>query len=187
MTRVARTIDRIVGMLCTLGVAAAALMLLVSFALVAYSVFMRYVLNQPIPWVDELVGYLLVAIVMLAAADALRRGEHIAVDLLTSRLKARNQRRVAAAGLVAVAVAGLALLLGGWETAQFTKMLGIVSTGYLTMPMHLPQMLIPVGGALLLVAALGGLLRLAIGETPTVSHSGDDRLTHTVPPPGTLR
>jgi C4-dicarboxylate transporter, DctQ subunit len=181
MNRLARTIDRIAGIVCTAGIMVAAVLLLASFALVAYSVFMRYFLNQPIPWADELVGYLLVAIVMLAAADALRRGEHIAVDLVTSRLPARGQRAVAAAGLVAVAVAGLALMVGGWQTARFTEMLGIVSTGYLSMPMHLPQMLVPIGGLLLAVAALGGLLRLALGESPTVGSGGHDPLATSIP------
>jgi TRAP-type C4-dicarboxylate transport system permease small subunit len=156
-----------VAFLCLVGTGLAAALLLVSLALVAWSVMMRYFLNQPIPWVDELVGYLLVGLVMLAAADALRRGEHISVDLLTDRLGPRGRRLTAAAGQLAVLVAGLALLIGGWQTAAFSKLLGIYSTGYLAVPVYLPQLLIPLGGLLLAVAAAVGLLRMATGQSPT--------------------
>lgn len=148
------------------GMALAAVGLLVSLALVAYSVGMRYFLNTPVPWTDELVGYLLVAIVMLAAADALRKGEHIGVDVLTERLGERGRRITAAFGLLSVLVTGAALAVEGWETVEFTKMLGIVSTGYLQMPMHIPQALVPIGGALLALAALAGLARMAVGRPP---------------------
>jgi TRAP-type C4-dicarboxylate transport system permease small subunit len=60
-------------------------------ALIGYSVVMRYFLNQPIAWVDELAGYLLVGSVMLAAADALLGEEHISVDILVERLSARGR------------------------------------------------------------------------------------------------
>ncbi len=166
MKSLALGIDRLIGAICRLALAVSAAALLLSFALVVYSVAMRYFVNQPIPWVDELVGYLLVAIVMTAAADALRRGEHIAVDLLTERLGPTGRRVTAFAGLVAVAAAGAALTVGGWDTVAFTRMLGIRSTGYLDLPMHLPQMLIPIGGGLLAVAALGGLVRMAVGLPP---------------------
>lgn len=173
VNRVLRLADRVVGWLCALSIVLAAVLMLVSFALVAWSVIMRYFLNQPIPWVDELVGYLLVGLVMMAAADALRRGEHIAVDVLTVRLGPRGRRITQAAGQVSVLLIGIGLVIGGWQTVAFTKMLGIISTGYLSVPMYLPQMLIPVGGALLGLTALGGLVRMALGDEPSVESAAE--------------
>ena len=63
-----------------IGAGVVILMMLV----VAYSVINRYILNTPITWTDELSGYLVVALVMLGAADALRQGDHISVDLISS-------------------------------------------------------------------------------------------------------
>ena len=54
-------LDRLVRGVARLAIALAAVALLASLFLVCYSVVMRYFLNQPVPWVDELVGYLLVA------------------------------------------------------------------------------------------------------------------------------
>lgn len=183
MRRLALLIDRCVGLLCWLGLAASAAALLSSFALVAYSVAMRYFLGRPVPWVDELVGYLLVGIVMFAAADALRRGEHIAVDLITDRLRGAARRGAQVFGLLAVGIAGTALLVAGLETAAFTKLLGIRSTGYLNVPMHLPQLMIPLGGGLLALAAAGGLLRMVLGLAPDVDLHPDEQGLAERPPP----
>ncbi len=161
-----RGFDRAVGLIATAAVAIAALALLVSLGLVGWSVAMRYLFNHPVPWVDEAVGYLLVAIVMLAGADALRRGEHIAVDVVTEKLGARGRRVTAMAGMFAIAVVAAVLIVMGGEAAAFSRLLGIVSTGWLAMPMWLPQLLVPIGGVLLLLAALAGLARMAAGRPP---------------------
>lgn len=162
-------LDRVVAALCWLAMAFSALALIASLAMVVYSVGMRYVLNQPQTWVDDLVGFLLVAIVLLGAADAMRRGEHIGVDLLTSRLGALGRRVAAVWALLAVVVTGVFFVVEGWETVAFSKMLGVKSYGHLEVPIWIVQLAVPVGGALFGLAALMGLLRIAIGEEVVVS------------------
>ena len=146
--------DRLVRRLARLGIALAAIALLVSLALIVYSVAMRYVLNQPVAWVDELVGYLLVATVMLAAADALLEGEHIAVDIVTERLSSRGRRLTLLGGLVAVAASAVLLAVEGADMVRFSKMVGLMSNGYMAVPMWIPQLLVPTGAALMLAAAV---------------------------------
>lgn len=150
--------DRIVGGLAALGIALAAIALLASLFVIVYSVVMRYFLNQPAAWVDELAGYLLVACVMLAAADALRQGEHIAVDIVTERLSARGRRLTLLVGLVAVAASAALLLIEGLDMVAFSRMVGLLSNGYLAVPMWIPQLFVPVGAALLLLAAVAGFI-----------------------------
>lgn len=149
-----RHVDRIVRALARLGIALAAIALLASMFLIGYSVVMRYFLNQPAAWVDELAGYLLVAAVMLAAADALLEGEHIAVDILTERLSAHGRRWTVLGGLIAVALSALLLLVEGVDMVGFSRMVGLMSNGYLAVPMWIPQLLVPVGAALMLAAAV---------------------------------
>ena len=50
------------------------------------------VFSRPPVWTDDVVGFALVAIVLLAAAQSLRRGEHIGVDVLVGRLGPRGAR-----------------------------------------------------------------------------------------------
>jgi C4-dicarboxylate transporter DctQ subunit len=166
LQRPARLIYAGVRLLTDAAMAVAAASILLSLALVCYSVGARYFFNNPAPWVDEAVGYVLTASVMFAIAEALRKGEHICVDILTEKLSARAQRAVYVAGMIAVALTAGALLLEGWETVAFSKMLGIRSIGYLDAPIWIPQIMIPVGGALLLLASLAELLRVAAGLPP---------------------
>lgn len=173
-SRLSGGFERAVEAVSRLGSALAALCLLASLGLVAYAVLMRYFANRPIPWSDELVGYLLVAVVMLAAADTHRRGEHIGVDILTDRLRPRARRLSALASQLAVLAVGAILVFEGWQTVAFTRMLGIKSTGYLEMPMEIPQAFVPLGGALLVLAALAGLVRIALGRPPVGPQVGDD-------------
>ncbi len=149
-----RLFDRLVRRLATLGIALAAIALIASMGLIVYSVVMRYALNQPVAWIDELVGYLLVAIVMLAAADALLQGEHIAVDIVTERLSSRGRRLALLFGLVAVAASAVLLAVEGVDMVRFSKMVGLMSNGYMAVPMWIPQLLVPIGAALMGAAAV---------------------------------
>jgi C4-dicarboxylate transporter, DctQ subunit len=147
-------LDRLVRRLSRLGIALAAIALIVSLFLIVYSVVMRYFLNQPAAWVDELVGYLLVATVMLAAADALLEGEHIEVDIVTERLPARGRWVTLLLGLVAVAVSAVLLTVEGIDMVLFSKMVGLMSNGYMAVPMWIPQLLVPIGAVLMGLAAV---------------------------------
>jgi TRAP-type C4-dicarboxylate transport system permease small subunit len=161
-----RVFDRLVRRLAMLGVAMAAVALLASLVLVVYSVVMRYFLDQPAPWVDELVGYLLVACVMLASADALLEGEHLAVDLVTERLATRGRRLTLLFGLVAVGLSALLLAEEGWGMVAFSRMVGLMSNGYMAVPMWVPQLLVPIGSVLMLLAAIVAFAAAARGDAP---------------------
>lgn len=160
-------LERVVGALSALATALAALLMLAITGIVGYGVALRYLFNQPQVWSDELASYLIVLVVMLAIAEVLRRGEHISIDLLIGRLGARARYWVDVAGMVSVIVVSGVLIVSGWDMAAFSADMGIRSTGYLAMPMWLPQATLPLGFALLGLAALNRLLRLLTGlETP---------------------
>ena len=146
--------DRLVAWLCYGGAAIAALSVLISLATTGYSVLMRYVLGTPITWIDELSGYLVVAIVMFGAAEALRRGDHIRVDLLTASLRGRSLMAARIVWMVMVIAVMGALLASGWTAVTFSYDFGMYSEGYLEMPMWIPQSML-IAGALLVLAAAG--------------------------------
>lgn len=137
--------------------------MLVSLALIAWAVLMRYGFSRPPAWVDDTVGFLLVGIVMLAAAQVLRRGEHIGVDLLTARLSPRARRWAEAWAALAALAAALVLVVNGWNTAMFSRLLGIVAEGNVEIPVYWVQLLLPLGGAMMALVALEALVRLAAG------------------------
>ena len=136
------------------GAGVVVLMMLV----VAYSVVNRYILNTPITWTDELSGYLVVALVMLGAADALRRGDHISVDLITSRLNKRGKRLVEIWSYIVVLIFSSVLLMSSKKTIDYSLNFEIVSEGYLEVPMWIPQSFLILGGSLVFLVALVKLI-----------------------------
>lgn len=160
----ARAVDRLSRLLSDIGIAISGVAMLVSLALVVYGVVLRYAINRPQTWLDEMVGYLLVATVMLGAADALRQREHIAIDIVTGRLNAGKRFWVAVLAMLAVAATALLFIVEGWGAVAFSKMVDMRSTGYLDMPIWTMQLLIPIGGAILLLNALTLLGRLLVKD-----------------------
>jgi len=62
--------------------------------MVSYDVLMRYFLDDPQLFVDDLTSFLLVAIIFLGAGPVFYKGGHIRIDLVTSRLKTKTQSRL---------------------------------------------------------------------------------------------
>ena len=152
-------IDRVLGTLSALGTVIGAVLVLATTAVVGYSVALRYLFNQPQVWTDELVGYWLVAMVLLGAADTLRRDGHIGIDLVTTRFGWRGRYWAELWGMVSVVVVAAVLAYGGWEMMMFSHMVGLLSEGYLEAPMWIPQSVVPIGSGLLGLAALHRLVR----------------------------
>jgi len=161
-----RALGRVVAALAAAAMALASLSLLVSLGLIGWSVVMRYGFNAAPTWVDDVVGFLLVAIVMLAAAPTLRRGEHIGVDVLVVRLSPTGRRWAAAwAALATAAIAGV-LIVNGWGTAMLARSLGLLTEGSVEWPTWLLMLLMPIGGVLLLLAASEAFWRALSGAPP---------------------
>lgn len=151
-------IERILETLCRLGTMLGAILVVASMVVVGYGVVFRYFFGKPQVWTDELVSYWLVAIVTLGAADVLRRGGHIGVDLVTNRLSSRLKAWMDILGLISVLLFSTVLTVSGWEMVQFSLSVGLLPSGYLELPLWIPQSLIPIGFALMGLAALHRLI-----------------------------
>ena len=57
------------------------------FAIVILGVFFRYVLNNALVWADEIAKFCMVWMCFLGAPIVLERGGHVAIELLSDRLK----------------------------------------------------------------------------------------------------
>lgn len=161
---------RLIRRLARAGLGLAAVALLASLATIVYSVVRRYVFDAPVAWSDELVGYLLVASVMLAAADALFGGEHICVDIVTERLAPRGKRVAFLFGLAAVAATAVLLVVEGVGMVRFSMQVGLRSNGDLALPLWIPQSLVPIGALLLLFAALAVFVGVCRDKTMPPEH-----------------
>lgn len=126
--------------------------------LVSFDVLMRYFLNEPQLFVDELAGFLQVAIIFLGLGYTFLSGGHVRVDLLTAHMRPARRARLRVVTLLLGA--GLVLVVA-WIAAEavLTALdFGRVSAVMLY-PLWLPMALIPLGLLLLGLAMLWALVR----------------------------
>lgn len=159
-------VERAVRFVTLFGAGIAALLVLIVFGVVSYSVFMRYVLGMPITFADELNGFIVVAMVALGAGEVLLRGEHFGVDLLTERVGPRTQWLVDIWGMIGVILVGAAVLYSAVLMVQFSYNFGVYSEGYLGVQMWIPQGFLLIGMVILIVAALARIVTLLTVRRP---------------------
>ena len=135
------------------------LLIFVSFCLMIFAIFQRYFLNTPLKWGDEMLGYLLVAIVMSGVAEALRRGDHVAIDLLTPFFGTKIRALLTYLSYTAVLAFAVIFGISADEVVRFSYGFGSFSPGYLEAPMWIPQSTMIAGSVLLGLGALAGLVR----------------------------
>lgn len=153
----------IAGPVVWLGGAVSAVLIVSMFAVTIYAIFMRYVVNKPLLWADEVTGWALVAIVMLGAAEAYRKGDHIAIDLLSSKATGVWQRAV---GVISdLGVLGFALIVGisTWEAISFARMFGSYTSGSVVIETWIPQTPLLIGAVLLGLMAIVRLGERVLG------------------------
>ncbi|WP_169545699.1 TRAP transporter small permease [Sneathiella aquimaris] len=155
---------RALGFLAKLAAVLSAVLIVFTLAITGYSVLQRYVFGTPLTWTDELSGFLVVAIVMLGAAETLRKGEHISVDLLSSKARGISAKILGIWGYVSTAFVAGVLLISGWAAVEFSWNIGVYSDGYLEAPLWIPQSFLLVGGGLLMLLAISRAIDLLVGK-----------------------
>ena len=144
---------RAAGWLARVAGGLAAFCTFCTLALICAAVFARYVFGMPQPWMEKVGGWIVIAIACLAAAEVQRRGEHIGVDTFTERLTGGWKRASDLIGLLSVAAVAAVLVAAGWETIEFSLLIGMM-TEVGGIPAWWVQLALPVGAALLLAMAL---------------------------------
>jgi len=150
---------RILSLLTRLCGGLSAILILFTLGFTAYAITLRYVLDAPLKWSDELTGYLLVAIVMLGAAEAYRQGDHISIDILSSRARPGLARCLRAWADLSVLAFAAILGWSAWDSIAFAYDFGSYSAGYLEVAMWIPQLPLLAGALLLGLTALARLAR----------------------------
>ena len=153
-------LDNFDYLLCRAGMILGSVLVLVTILIVVYSVFMRYVINIPQTWTDELVGYFLVATVMFGVAETLRKNDHITVDLISSKLNNKNRRYVNIWGMIAVILVSMAMFFSSYQMVGFSYSVNLISDGYVEVPMWIPQFSLLIGYGFLILSALNRLTHI---------------------------
>lgn len=129
--------------LCLVGAGA---LLVVNLASVMLGVFSRFY-RAPV-WTTDLAKVTLVWMVMLAAAPALKRGEHMAIHILVDKLSPAA-RKFAVALRIIIFISILALMI--WLGANYAYKMRLFNIMTLGIKQAVPLLAIPVGMALMLI------------------------------------
>ena len=89
------------------------------FAIFLFAIFMRYVMQQPVAWADELNIILLLWVMFIAGALVLRDNEHVAFDIGWNAAPPQGRRAMGIVGAVAFGGLFLAALPGTWSYITF--------------------------------------------------------------------
>ncbi|MFT0534381.1 TRAP transporter small permease [Castellaniella hirudinis] len=154
-----RRFARVVAGLSRLALGLASILIIIDLLLIGAAVLLRYVFSTAVLGGDELVGFSVTALVMLAAPDVLRRNGHIGVDMLVGCLPPRWARWAAAWSCVSVLLVASGLVVNGWKAVSLAHMIGQLTEGHLEVPIWALQLFLPMGGVLLGLVALELLWR----------------------------
>ena len=153
--RLLRAADRALSLAAEIP---AAILVVAEILLLSAGVVARYVFDRPLVWSDELASTLFLWLAMLGAVVALRRGEHMRLTVIANRSPARVRTWLDTLGAAVTAAALLALLL---PAEQYIEDEWAVITPALAIHDGLRVAAILVGGALMVVASLIRLFRVA--------------------------
>ena len=121
---------------------------------ISWEVLNRFVFGTSSVWVSEVSGYLVAAILFMAAGKVYRENGHVGMTILVDRLPDRLHYLVL--GLVDCFVFVFAAVMA-WATydmAMLSYELGWRSSTTLAMPLYLPQSFMPVGSIILALEAV---------------------------------
>lgn len=152
VVRAIESLNSVIGNLTAVG-------LLILIALVVWEVFLRYGLNAPTTWGNELITYLFAGYILLGGGYTLLHRDHVAMDVLYSQLSTRKKAILDVFTAAFVLIYCLVLLqqtwtmtYEAWETGQRAG----TDWGPLLYPVYAAM---PIGATLLLLQAIAKLFR----------------------------
>ncbi|WP_138466973.1 TRAP transporter small permease [Poseidonocella sp. HB161398] len=145
---------------------ACALMMAALVACVTWQVLSRYVLARPSTLTDEASRFLLIWLVLAAAALCTGAKRHLAIDLIVGVLGARGRRWLEL--YIDVAMTGFAfwvMLIGGLRMMSTAAGVGELSPA-MQLQMSYVYAILPVSGAAILAYCLLSIAETLAGATP---------------------
>ena len=137
-----------------------AITLTLALAVMGAQVVFRYAFNDSLYWAEEVARYALISSSMIGAAVAYRHGSHVAVTDVLKRFPLPVQRQLVRVVHSLVFAFGAFLLWQGWMLSMRNFARHQLSTS-LEMEIAWIYLSIPIGGALLMLAAFEAVVRVA--------------------------
>lgn len=141
MERLNQILDKIADICGHIGAAMVPIMVV----LVAVEVFMRYVLKNPPMVADEFSAYMLVALSYLGLASTWKRGGHVRITLLVSRLPVKLAGWLRLVLLIIIMIFMIVLTYLSFGMVVYAHEINLRSDTWLTFPLIWPQLTVFIG------------------------------------------
>jgi len=127
--------------------------------LIFYGVFMRYVLNHPQAWVEEVARYSIIWGTFLGFGMALKHNQHIQVDILYDRLNDTGKYILNLAATALSIIFCIIYTYYGWNLVAARLHSGMVSLE-VGIPMWIVYLILPISGVLFLLRFIERLINI---------------------------
>jgi len=138
-------------LLGNLDIAVASLTLTVLVALTVYGVFMRYIINRPLTWLEEVQLACMVWIVFAAGGAAFRTSSHVVIEIFVDLFPQKTQRVFSVLiSIIVIAVLGYLFIQSLGFIAMFAR--SGRSTSMLKIPFKVIYGIAPVSYILMIIS-----------------------------------
>jgi len=144
--------------------ASTSLMFLMALVISA-QVFSRYIMSSPLIWSEELGRYTFVWITFIGMAIGVRKGSHVALDILVMKLKGVNKKVLIAFNNLFLLFLSSSLIYSGIKLFE----LGARQTSpTLKLPMEYVYIVIPISGVIMFYFVVSNTVALFRGREESV-------------------
>lgn len=166
-----RALDIAAGLLEQVGHLATAALIL-GAALNLANIVGRYFLHASIPWAEEVMIYLMIGSVFFGGAQASLRGVHISMDILLRNLPRPLRLGIELVNDLLLIVVGVMII---WLAIPVISQLYDFDqrSEAARIPVFIPQMIVPVGFALMMLGTVLHRIRELTGAAGEVALAGE--------------
>lgn len=151
-------IDRLNSLGAGIGVVA----ILTSGIMIAFEVFMRYIMDSPTTWAMEISTYLVMAGVLLSIGYALKENAHIKVDWITNQFSKKAQICIEISNYLFSSIFIAYLIWEGTKLAIDSYVVGETTASVLRLPQFMLLSLVPLGASMMLLQIVPNVAKLFI-------------------------
>jgi TRAP-type C4-dicarboxylate transport system permease small subunit len=139
-----------------------------SITISVVGVFFRYVLNNSLSWMEEMAGYLLLYIVTIGVATAVRKGSHLRVDMLIQFFPRTKTKLDVLANAVALILMVILFVLSIGFVFSLLKE-DRRTTSLYWLPLGIPLIIMPVGYLITIFRLIEGFLKILTKPSDNVA------------------
>lgn len=157
--RLLKFFENIFDRTLSLLMALACLILSLVTVSVCLEVILRYFFNRPQVWVIEFSEYALLYITFLGAAWVLKLDGHVTVDLVVSLMSSKARAICSLVSFIICFLVSTVLVVYGTRVTWNYFVKGLYNPTVLEIPTSAILIVIPLGGATLLIQSMRGFIR----------------------------